>query len=208
MCSEFFVMMRRFQTGLTAILAFAAMATPMAAQAMDWYSGLSLGQARHEATGGDIVGPGYTGTVDGNDNGWKVFLGMELWEKYVGAEFGYFNLGKANTKGTSSGVATTATSEAETFTAALAGFIPIGSHFGTVIKLGLTGPRAEVKITKAGVTTTTSTTDLKVFGGIGAQFDFSKSMSARLEVERFNMGSIGSPYVNLISAGLIYRFGK
>lgn len=208
MCSELFAMMRRFRTGLAASIAFAAMATPMAAHAMDWYSGLSVGEARHETTGGDIVGPGYTGTVDGNDGGWKVFLGMELWEKYVGAEFGYFNLGKASTKGTASGVATTATSKAETFTAALAGLIPIGTHFGTVIKLGLTGPKAEVNITKAGVTTTTNTTDLKLFGGIGVQVDFSKSVSARLEAERFNMGSIGSPYVNLLSAGLIYRFGK
>jgi len=49
---------------------------------------------------------------------------------------------------------------------------------------------------------------LNMFGGFGFQYDFSKNLGARVEVERYNSGSLGSPYINMISGGIVYRFGK
>lgn len=205
MRGEFRTMTRHFRVIFTAVVTLGVMAIPMATQAMDWYGGLSYGQAGHEATGGDIVGSGFTGSVDGNDSGWKALAGMELWDKYVAAEFGFVSFGEANARGTISGSTASGTSKAKAYTAALAGFIPIGSQFGAIIRLGLAGSQVTTTSTAS---TTTHNSDMKIFGGFGFQYDFSKSMAARLEVERFNMGSVGSPYINLISAGLVYRFGR
>lgn len=72
------------------------MAIPSVSHAMEWYGGLSLGQARHEATVGDLLGPSFTtGSIDGNDGAYRLFAGMVLWDKYVGAEFSYVDLGEA-----------------------------------------------------------------------------------------------------------------
>ena len=193
---------------VVAVVTPGMMAVSMTAHAFDWYGGLSAGQARHEVTGGDLVGPGFTGTVDGNDTGWKVFVGMALWDKYVGAEFGYANLGEATAKGRVSGSSATATSEAKAYTAAFVGLIPVGDQFGVILKLGLDGTRTTLTTSGSGAQPSGHTADTKIFGGFGFQYDFSKSMGLRLEAERFNMGSIGSPYVNLVTAGLVYRLGK
>ena len=183
--------------GLTAI--------PSVTHAMDWYGGLSLGQARHEATGGDLLGAGFTGApVDGNHSGGKAFVGMMLWDKYVGAEFGYVNLGQATAESGS----VRATSKSKGYTAALAGLIPFTDQFGLLLKLGFYGAQTDLTTSGAGAPPSSHGSDLNPFGGMGVQYDFSKSLGARVEVERYNAGSLGSPYINLISAGVIYRFGK
>jgi opacity protein-like surface antigen len=208
MRGKFNISTRHARAVFAALVTAGAMTVPVAAHAFDWYGGLSLGQAGHEVTGGDLAGPGFSGSVDGNDSAWKVLLGMSLWDKYVGAEFGYIDMGTASARGTVSGSSVTAITEAKAYTAAIAGLIPMGDQLGLIIKLGLSTPKADVTVTRAGVSTTSSATDMKVFGGLGLQYDFSKSTGVRLEAERFNMGSIGSPYVNLLTVGLVYRFGK
>jgi hypothetical protein len=208
MRGKFYISARRFRALMTAVVAAGVMTVPVAAHAWDWYSGFGVGQAGHEATGGDLAGPGFSGSVDGNDSGWKAFLGLVLWDKYVGAEFGYVDLGTASAKGTISGSAVTAKTDATAYTASVLGLIPFTDRLGLTIRLGVSNPRVDVTVTNAGVTTTSHTTDMKIFGGMGMQYDFSKHMGVRIDAERYNMGSIGSPYVNLITAGFVYRFGK
>jgi hypothetical protein len=208
MRGKFYISARRFRALMTAVVAAGVMTVPVAAHAWDWYSGFGVGQAGHEATGGDLAGPGFSGSVDGNDSGWKAFLGLVLWDKYVGAEFGYVDLGTASAKGTISGSAVTAKTDATAYTASVLGLIPFTDRLGLTIRLGVSNPRVDVTVTNAGVTTTSHTTDMKIFGGMGLQYDFSKHTGVRIEAERYNMGSIGSPYVNLITAGFVYRFGK
>lgn len=208
MRGEFYISARRFRALMTAVVTAVVMAVPVAAHAWDWYGGLGVGQAGHEATGGDLAGPGFSGSVDGNDSGWKAFLGLVLWDKYVGAEFGYVDLGTASAKGTISGSAVTAKTDATAYTASVVGLIPFGDQLGLTIRLGVSNPRVDLTVTNAGVSTTSHTTDMKIFGGMGMQYDFSKHTGVRIEAERYNMGSIGSPYVNLLTVGFVYRFGK
>ncbi len=207
MRGELNIAARRYRAFMTALVTAGVMVVPVAAHSIDWYGGLSVGQAGHETTGGDLVGPGFSGSVDGNDRGWKVLLGMVLWDKYVGAEFGYVYLGQASAKGTVSGSSATATTEAVAYTASVVGLIPVGEQLGLTIRLGLSAPKTDLTVTRAGVTTTSHSTDMKVFGGMGLRYDFSKSTGVRIEAERYNMGSIGSPYVNLLTLGLVHRFG-
>jgi len=205
---------RHLRTALVAGFAMGMLAVPMMSHAMDIYGGLSLGQARHETTGGDLLGGGFSGTVDGNDGGWKGFVGLELWDKYVGAEFGYAHLGKATAKGTVSGggSVSSATSENNAYTASAVGLIPFGGgQSGATIRLGVAGTQVYVNTTGPigpGGVSSARGSDIKLFGGLGAQYYFSKTIGMRLEVDRYNMGSVGSPYVNMISAGLVYQFEK
>ncbi|MBI3545726.1 MAG: hypothetical protein HY081_03915 [Gammaproteobacteria bacterium] len=188
-------------------LATALSALPLTSHAMDLYVGAGLGEARHEATGGDIAGPGFIGTVDGKENTWKAFLGMELWDKYVGAEFGYVDLGTAVANGTIAGASVSARSQAEAYTAALVGQLPIG-NFGILIKLGISGVKASLTSRGTGAIASGHSADIKIFGGGGFQYYVSKKSILRFEADRYNMGSIGSPYINTLTVDYIYRFGK
>ena len=181
------------------------LAIPSLSHAMDWYGGLSYGQTRHEATVGDLLSSSFTtGSMEGYDSGWKAFAGMVLWDKYVGAEFGYVELGEASAKSGSA----SATSHAKGYTAALAGLIPFTDRFGLLLKFGLFGSQVYLSASGPGAPASSHSSDLNPFGGIGFQYDFSKNLGARIEWESYNAGSLGSPYIDLISAGVIYRFGK
>jgi opacity protein-like surface antigen len=188
-----------------AMLATASMST--AVYAFDWYGGASLGNNRYEVTGGDYF-PNQTfiGSADGNDGAWKVFLGMQLFEKYVSAEFGYNDLGSASANGTISGAPVSASSETKAWTAALVGLIPLGSKVDMLIRLGLAAPKVDITTTQAGIRSTETSSDIKIVGGLGAQLDFTKKFGARLEYERFNQGSIGPAYANVLSVGFTYLF--
>jgi len=202
---------RHLRAALAVVAIMGTLTIPATGHAMDIYGGLSMGQARHETTGGDLLGSGFSGTVDGNDTGWKAFVGLELWEKYVGAEFGYADLGKASAKGTVGGVASSATSAATAYTASLVGLIPFGTQSGVTIRLGLAAEKISVHTAGpigAGAVNSAHGSDMKIFGGLGFQHYFSKTWGMRVEAERHNMGSIGSPYVNMISAGVVYQFEK
>jgi opacity protein-like surface antigen len=200
-------MTRHIRAFIAVSAMFAAISLPTAVYAFDWYGGVSMGKNSYEVTGGDYFPfQTFSGSADGNDSSWKAFVGMQLFEKYVSAEFGYSYLGKASANGTISGATVSATSKTTAYTASLVGLIPMGTKFGALIRLGFAAPKADITTTNAGVSTTQHTSDLKVFGGLGAQFDFSKQLSARLEYERYNQGSLGPSYANVLSVGFTYLF--
>jgi len=199
--------MTRHHRAFAAIAMFAAALASTSVYAFDWYTGASVGNNSYEVTGGDYFPfQTFSGSADGNDGAWKAFLGMRLFEKYVSAEFGYNHLGTASAKGTISGAAVTATSDTKAYTAALVGLIPVGAKFDALIRLGAAASKADITTTNAGVRTRQKTSDIKIVGGLGAQFDFSDKLSARLEYERFNQGSIGPSYANVLSVGFTYLF--
>jgi len=206
MCGKCKTTTRRFGVLFSVFVMFAA-ALPTAAYAFDWYGGASVGNNRYEVTGGDyFANQTFSGSADGQDGAWKAFIGMRLFEKYVSAEFGYMDFGSASAKGTVSGVPVSATSDTTAFTAALVGAIPMGKTFDMLIKLGFAAPKADISTTTAGVTTTQNTSDIKFFGGLGAQMNFTDTLSARIEYERFNQGSTGPAYANVLSVGFTYLF--
>ncbi len=200
-------MTRHIRAFIAVSAMFAATSLSTAVYAFDWYGGASVGKNSYEVTSGDFFpNQPFSGVTDGNDGAWKAFVGMQLFEKYVSAEFGYSYLGKSSAEGTISGAAVTGNSETTAFTAALVGLIPMGTKFGALIKLGLDRPKSDITTTKAGVSSTQTTTNIQIFGGLGAQFDFSKTLSARLEYERYDLGSIGPKYANVLSVGFTYLF--
>ena len=207
MRGKYKTMTRHFMAFSAAFALYAAIFLPTAAYAFDWYGGASAGSNRYEVSGGDYFPQEtLTGTTDGVHGAWKAYIGMRLFDKYVSAEFGYMNFGSATVKGTISGAPVRANSKTETYTAALVGLIPIGTKFDALIELGLHAPQTKITTTTGGVSTVQNTSDMKLFGGLGAQFDFSDTISARLEYERFVMGSVGPSYANVLSVGFTYLF--
>jgi opacity protein-like surface antigen len=200
-------MTRHIRAFIAVSAMFAATSLSTAVYAFDWYGGASVGKNSYEVTPGDFFDTQqFSGVTDGNDGAWKAFVGMQLFEKYVSAEFGYSYLGKSSANGTISGAPASATSETAALTAALVGLIPMGTKFGALIRLGLDAAKSDITATKAGVSTREDTSNLQIFGGLGAQFDFSKTLSARLEYERYDLGSIGPKYANVLSVGFTYLF--
>ena len=101
-------MTRHIRAFIAVSAMFAATSLSTAAYAFDWYGGASVGNNRFEvSSGGFFANQTFTGVTDGNDGAWKAFVGMQLIEKYVSAEFGYSYLGKSSVKGTISGAAVT-----------------------------------------------------------------------------------------------------
>ena len=213
-------MYRKFNTSkryfgfvFPAITAAGLLLSPLASYAknIDWYGGASTGTSHYEVTGPT----GFTGTINGNDNAWKVFLGMQLWDKYVAAETGYIRFGEAAGKGTYLGDSVSSTQETKAYFAAAKGLIPLSTNLGFTIKLGVAGMWANIESTGSATTAqlqpnyrSQSMSDLKMFGGVGFQYDISKKISARFEAERFNLGSIGAASVSTFTWGLTYRLGK
>lgn len=72
----------------------------------------------------------------------------------------------------------------------------------------MSGVKATLTTSGPGTLPTGHTSDIKMFGGGGFQYYISKKSIIRFEAERYNMGSMGSPYINTLTVDYIYRFGK
>ncbi len=174
---------------------------------INWYGGLSVGGSRHDATGNNMVGPGFVGSIDDTDTAFKIFGGMPLFDKYLAAEAGYIFFGTAEARGTVGGLPARTTTESGATFLAVKGLLPVTDQIGLFIKYGLAGTFVNLETAGASLPAQ-STSNTTVFAGAGVQFDLSKRMSARFEMERYTMGSLGSKYINLATLGVTYRFRK
>lgn len=193
----------RMQFIAKAALAGLILACPFAASAQDWYAGISLGQAENKTRQAKISGPSFSGTIDNEDSGWKIFGGYRLWDEYVAVEVSYVDLGTTTATGTSSGSAYTGTHELETFTLGLTGRIPITDPLGVIIHLGVSRNESKLTTTTGSTGTFAGATDTEFFAGLGLQYEFSDTIGARIELEQF---VVDAYKVNFLSAGIIYRF--
>lgn len=86
------------------------------------------------------------------------------------------------------------------------GTFPLGNEFSLIGKLGIV--RTEIKLTGGGATV--SSTNTKLAYGIGAQYDFTKSVAVRAQYE--DLGTVGdtnttgTSKVTLLSAGVVLKF--
>lgn len=179
------------------------MVYPFASMANDWYAGIGLGQAENKIRQSKIVGTSFSGTIDNEDSGWKIFGGYRLWDEYVAVEVSYVDLGTTKATGTSSGSAFTGTHELETFTVGLTGRIPITDPLGVIIHLGVSRNSSKLSTTTGSTGTFAGATDTEFYAGAGLQYEFSDTIGARIEFEQF---LVDAYKVNLLTAGIIYRF--
>ena len=195
----------RMQFLVKAAIAGLIMAYPFATMAgsNDWYTGIGGGQAENKQRLSKLGGPGFAGTVDNEDSSWKIFGGYRLWDEYVAVELSYVDLGTTKVSGTSGGSASTGTQEMDAFTIGLVGRIPITDALGVIINLGFSRNDSKITSTIGPTTTFEGATDFEFYYGGGLQYEFSKTFGARIGLEVFEVADYR---VDLLSAGLIYRF--
>lgn len=210
---------------LSPVLFLGLVLAPALTQAEGLYAGANYGNTKLKketfCNGLDAVyDPGFSCSVDNKDEGWRLYGGNHLMKNFA-VEFGYLSLGKYGTKskGTITGTPVTGTAEfkAKGFNLAFLGILPVTKEFSFVGRIGIF--RWNVKtsgiVSGGGATVTASAKDTYPGFtpnniGVGVMYDFSKTMSVRVEWERFvdigNTDITDSANVDLLSVGLVYKF--
>ncbi len=187
-----------------------------------WYGGISIGQSQANIDDARIAAglrsEGFVTssiTEDSTDTGVKVFGGYQVNRNFA-IEGGYFNLGKFGY------AATTAAPNAGTLNGTIklqglnldaVGILPMSGGFSVFGRVGLAYAEARDTFTGTGAVVVVnrnprkSETNYKA--GLGLQYDFSPVLGLRVEAERYRINdAIGNKGdVDLLSVGLVYRFG-
>jgi opacity protein-like surface antigen len=186
-----------------AALAGLILACPLTTSAQDWYAGIGLGQSENKQRLVNIGGMGFTGTVDNEDSSWKIFGGYRLWDEFVAVELSYADLGTTTVDGSVGALRSTGRQEIETFTIGLVGRIPITDPLGVIIHLGFSRNSSKIYPDIGGSGDFRGATDFEFYYGGGLQYEITDTIGVRAEFEAFE---IADYRVNLLSAGILYRF--
>jgi len=190
-----------------------------------WYAGGSLGasKSRYNAADltSDLASGGITGagTAGGSAASGKVFAGYQIYEVFA-VEAGYFYLGdylNVNGNYTKPAPASTfsGTSKGEGVNLDLVWTVPITKGFSGIGRFGGALFRSEPSWTANAaafniMSGAARKNNLVADAGLGLQYDFTKTVAARLEWTRFfNVGTGltgGSAPIDNFSAGLIVKF--
>lgn len=210
-------MIKQCAVGMAAALALAA-----GSASAQWYAGGNLGQSKVNYSASQLsadlaaIGKTATGAVSNSDLGLKVFLGYSFNENFA-LEGGYFNMGRpASYNGTITAPTAATFSgkiEGQGVNLDMVGTLPVANGFSLFGRLG-----AAYFQTKASATATagnltgygnaTSNKFVPVYG-VGAQYDFTKAIAGRIEVQRFGKvgnSNTGSGDVDFYSAGIVFKF--
>jgi OOP family OmpA-OmpF porin len=203
------------------LVALAVIASPFAvADDSGWYGGINIGQSRAKIDDARItsslLGGGLTTTsINDNDRdtGYKLFGGYKI-NKNFAVEGGYFDLGRfgftANTlpAGTLSGKI-----KLNGLNLDAVGILPISEKFSAFGRLGMNYAQAKDSFSGTGAVAVLnpnpSKRDMNYKFGAGLQYDFTESLGMRLEAERYRINdAVGNKGdIDLVSVGLVYRFG-
>ncbi|MDB5822032.1 MAG: flagellar motor protein MotB [Herminiimonas sp.] len=208
-------------SGTFGLVAFAIAATPFAmAQEAGWYAGANVGQSRAKIddariTGGLQASGLATTSINDDDRstGYKLYGGYQINRNFA-LEGGYFDLGKfgftANTApaGTLSG-----NTRMRGLNLDLVGILPITEKFSAFARAGVAYAEAKDNFSGTGAVNVLnpnpSRREANYKLGLGVQYELTQALAMRGEVERYRVndavGNRGD--INLVSVGLVYRFG-
>lgn len=180
------------------------------------YAGISVGQSKTQMSSGDIdstwanLGFGATATsLDSTDTGWKFYSGYRF-NKSFAIEGGYVDLGRFGlSTSRPSGVMTGKANPAKggLFVDAV-GIVPLRNDFSVFGKLGGYWVVSELQAAGSG-SADNFDKNYGIHYGLGGAYSFTKTLSVRLEWERFdkvgNRNSTGQGNADLLSVGLVYN---
>ena len=192
-----------------------------------WYLGGNIGKTRSliddAKTTTDFfgTGSGITGmNLDQEDTGYKLFAGYDF-NKHFALEAGYFDLRTSDTF--TAGVAIPGGMLTSTFGGPtkvqgyfldMVGKVPLNDKWALFARFGGNTAKVDERFTGTGdlaaVNYHSSATDTNIKYGAGIEYSFTPNWVARLEAERYRMqdGVANKNYINLVSLGLVYRFGR
>lgn len=209
-------------SGTLGLMALAAITSSFAmADDSGWYGGLNLGHSSAKFDEGNITrglqGRGFTTTSiagDDDDLGYKLFGGYQF-NKNFALEGGYFDLGEFDFTATTVPAGTlNGNIKLKGVNLDAVGILPLAERFSAFGRVGLNYAEAEDSFTGTGLVNVLnpnpSKHDTNYKFGLGLQYDFTESLAMRAEAERYRINdAVGDKGdVDLVSVGLVYRFGK
>ena len=207
--------------GTLGLIVLGALASPFAlAQDAGWYLGINGGQSHASIDDARIakglIGGGFSAATisdDDRDTGYKIFGGYQLNRNFA-LEAGYFDLGKfgftANTVPLGS---LTGTIKIKGVNLDLVGMLPLSEKFSLFGRVGVNNAEAKDTFRGTGLVRVLnpnpSKRDTNVKYGAGLQYAFNDSLGLRAKVERYRINdAVGNKGdIDLVSLGLVYRFG-
>lgn len=160
-----------------------------------WYAGGSIGQSKADCDVSTFPGA----SCDDTDTAFRVFGGYTF-NKYLGAELGYADLGKVT--------ATVGSLSAEIKSTAwdivAVGTIPVADKFSLYGKLGFYQGDSKASGVASGSDSSSGMTYT-----VGAGYDFNKNLGMRVDWQRYtDVGgdTVGKSDVDVIGVGVVYRF--
>lgn len=211
-------------SGALGLAALAVLAAPLA-MAQDntgWYGGADVGRSAAKIDDARISsglqGQGLDMTsISDRDRatGYKVFGGYQLNRNFA-VEAGYFDLGRFGyTASTSPAGSLTGDMRVKGLNLDLVGILPLTDKLSALGRLGVTSARTTDRFSATGAASlpyasanpSQRATNYKM--GAGLMYDFTDSLAMRVEGERYRINDAVSNrgHVDMLSVGLIYRFG-
>lgn len=207
---------------LLGLFLFAAAASQFAAASdSGWYVGGNVGPSYANIdevnVTSTLLGSGFTTTAfddDERDTGYKLFGGYQF-NRYFAVEGGYFDLGEFGFTATTLPAGTLdGRIEVDGWNLGLVGIIPVTERFSAFGRIGAQYADTQDRFRGTGSVNVLnpdpeeSETNYKA--GLGLQYAISRSVGVRLEVERYRINdAVGNDGdIDLVSVGLVYRFGQ
>ena len=206
---------------LLALAGFAAICSTsaMAQDAPGFYVGGNLGPTRahfnNDAYNNRARNNGFTinsSSVDNSSTGGKLFGGYQLNPNFA-VEGGYFDLGRFNYSGVTSGGTYNGNTRSNGLNLDLVGTLPLSDRFSVLGRVGAAYARTRDSSSSIGfappITANSSRNDTHLKYGLGLQYAITDALSLRGELERYHRinDQIRRSNVDMASIGLVYRFG-
>ncbi|WP_334189882.1 outer membrane beta-barrel protein [Noviherbaspirillum sp.] len=203
------------------LAALAILASPIAmADDTGWYAGANVGQSRakidNERISSSLLGSGYaTGSMtnDNRDTAYKIYGGYQI-NKNFAVEGGYFNFGEFGyTATTVPAGSLNGNIRVQGLNLDLVGILPITEKFSAFGRVGVNYAEARDSFRGTGAVRVSnpnpSKRDTNYKFGVGVQYAFTDALAVRAEAERYRINdAVGNKGdIDLVSIGLVYRFG-
>ena len=152
--------------------------------------------------------------TDRRDAGGKVFLGRQF-NRYLGVEVGYFNLGKFGWQTTTMPAGTLSGEiRAQGANFDLLGTLPLTSNLSALGRVGATYARTRSEYSSTGavnvITRSPSERETQPKVGLGLQYAFNDGFQMRAEGEQYRIADAlgGRGNVRMYSVSLVFPFGR
>ncbi len=184
------------------------------------YMGIGAGDSKakfnHDSAAQNALGTGVTPgplSVDERGNAYKIYLGFPMSPNWA-VEAGYFNLGRFGFDGSTTPPGTVSGSaKIQGLNLDLVGTLPITDRWSLLGRVGAAYAETKSSISGTGAgevaASSSSKRDTHYKYGFGTQYAFTPALTLRLEGERYRVNDMVGQRsdVDLISVGLVYRFG-
>ncbi|HTD06119.1 outer membrane beta-barrel protein [Undibacterium sp.] len=204
-----------------AVAACTAIASPYAAaDDAGWYGGANVGRSKAKIDdtriSSALLGDGFATSSINDDNrgtGYKLFGGYQFNRNFA-VEGGYFDLGKFGfTATTLPPGSLTGNIKLRGLNLDTVGILPLTESLSVFGRLGVNYAEARDHFTGTGFinvpTPAASKREANYKFGLGLQYAFTEALGMRVEAERYRVNdAVGNKGdVDMLSVGLIYRFG-